>query len=557
MMAKKRRERRGVVFQDGEAVLASEIAGVDGDTSEAKRRDGEKGNSGSANPSNRECNGESMLDWSTIRMLKAVACNAVFWGLAEHLDEKHKPTKSTRGRRRKHNAMDWILVWMLSARMRSVRAAIAELGDDCEYFKDAETYRQLQRIAERVWPNHKDRRLSDKPMTRSQYMYYRDECLDYEDALFLRWAAAESGIEQALFMGMFDPKSGSLTNPDKSQGLIGDASFFRTMCDIWKATERNADKYDPDAVAYHTGEKGKRHKARGHKNMYIGARNSERNERIILCLDGDIQNEGPEGDYFAMKVREMAKAHPEMLDGIRFAVYDMAMSAKNHDELHDLGIVSLGKVPRTSTGKSALMNLGLHSFTLMNGTKKNITVTAIDGSACISGVSVTGEVWYKPLTLKAVDPRPSGGRKIIYLDFEVPDYELFSRSLVGATVRIRLNSTKDEIWASPKHRRRSRAMRAFAEGTTQQFTDLFGLREDSESAFSDMKNGARGRTRSVGGKRHQLDLTAYQLLNNMEALVAYYKRTGADVSRWWGDYSPIRIAKPRQEARDGPLRKVA
>ena len=140
-----------------------------------------------------------------------------------------------------------------------------------------------------------------------------------------------------------------------------------------------------------------------------------------------------------------------------------------------------------------------------------------------------------------MEEQPSGGRALVYLHFEVPDYALFPPSLIGAATRVRLNSTKAEIEALPKHRRRTRFLRAFAEGTTEQYEKLFGRREDAEAAFSHLKAKTRGRVRSIGGKRHRLDLTMYQMLSNMKALVAYYKRTEYDVSAWWGGYSPITL----------------
>ena len=48
----------------------------------------------------------------------------------------------------------------------------------------------------------------------------------------------------------------------------------------------------------------------------------------------------------------------------------------------------------------------------------------------------------------------------------------------------------------------------------------------------------------------------YQMLSNMKALVAYYKRTEDNVSAWWGEYSPISL-KTQQAQHDTPLKKAA
>ena len=304
-------------------------------------------------------------------------------------------------------------------------------------------------------------------------------------------------------MGLFDPKAGSRTHPDKSQGIVGDVTYYRTMCDIWEPDERNLSKYDPDAIKYHTGETDQRHTARGHRDMFIGTRNKQQNERIILSLGG-VPASTPEGGYFVDKLREITENHNEMRKGLMHAIYDMAIYAKNHDDLLDLGITPISKVARATGrpgGKPASMTLGPHTFNLRNGEPRDISVVAIDGSACIAGTDADGEIWYKPLKLRKVEEQPSGGRTLVYLHFEIPDYALFPPALIGAATRVRLNSTKAEIEALPKHRRRTRVLRAFAEGTTEQYEKLFGRREDAEAAFSHLKGKTRGRVRSIGGKK--------------------------------------------------------
>ena len=53
------------------------------------------------------------------------------------------------------------------------------------------------------------------------------------------------------------------------------------------------------------------------------------------------------------------------------------------------------------------------------------------------------------------------------------------------------------------------------------------------------------RARSTTARRVNLDLLAFQTKETVTALIAHHKRTGADMSKWFGQRSPL--------ARDGPL----
>ncbi|CAB4698139.1 unannotated protein [freshwater metagenome] len=96
-------------------------------------------------------------------------------------------------------------------------------------------------------------------------------------------------------------------------------------------------------------------------------------------------------------------------------------------------------------------------------------------------------------------------------------------------------STTDEIVDKTP---RTRALRVIPE-TDHSFNRLFGLREDSESMHHHLKMTLlNGRARSVGRHRQLFDFHGYQAHVAITALLAWHHRTGADLSRWFGQWKP-------------------
>ena len=85
-----------------------------------------------------------------------------------------------------------------------------------------------------------------------------------------------------------------------------------------------------------------------------------------------------------------------------------------------------------------------------------------------------------------------------------------------------------ELWAP------TRALRVFPE-SDQRFHDIFGLREDSESANSDYKSKLwNKRCRTLRHESVEFNNIGYQIYVLITALIAYHNRTGADMSQWFG-----------------------
>ena len=116
-------------------------------------------------------------------------------------------------------------------------------------------------------------------------------------------------------------------------------------------------------------------------------------------------------------------------------------------------------------------------------------------------------------------------------------------SMRGAKVRVR--HTRTSIRDSTAGKSRSRALRIFPE-TTPQFDDIFGIREDSESANSDYKSRLwNKRCRTMGHESVEFNIIGYQIHVLLTALVAYHDRTGADMTEWFGLHELPTKAKRR------------
>ena len=533
---------RDPVFPDGMPRPVADVGTVVDDTSEQERVDGQKGLSLVGKPSGRDVKGEP-VDWSYTQRLQAAATSQTFWDRVEYLKAALPPREDERGRVREHSIADWLLGWTAADIFGNERAAFRQL-------QDPQTMLWIHLALLKAWPDDEERRLSLRAISRDQFQYFKRTHLSDEMLDGLVEIGMQSACEAALQIGLFDPSAGTLTNPDTTRAIIGDASWLRTMCDIISPTESNRSKYDADAVYYHRADN---RPARGHQIVFSSARNPRRQQRVVFFAEvkpRDIT----EDDLFYEQVVRVQDHSPEIAEGLLVAGYDMAMDSETHDRFLDRGILPHSKVPRTKGGRPASVNLGPHELTRTDGSHTTMVVTAVDGAHCLTITDGTGADWYVPLTLKKIIRRLSGNRTLFYKEMEVPDSELAPEELVGATTSVVLNSKPEEIEARP-HRRRTRSSRAWAEDTCEQARKFDGLRQDSESNISTYKRSKPlDRSRSTSAAGLQLDLLAYQHNTAITAVVAHHDHTGADVSKWFGQYKPldpydlVRNLDPRQLA---------
>ena len=117
--------------------------------------------------------------------------------------------------------------------------------------------------------------------------------------------------------------------------------------------------------------------------------------------------------------------------------------------------------------------------------------------------------------------------------WSLPEHPVVPGHLQGARTRVRHTRTIQE---RAQGRSRCRALRVFPE-SDRRFSDIFGRREDSESVNADFKSRLwNGRCRVL--RHHSVEFCniGYQVHVLITALVAHSQRTGADLSRWMGQY---------------------
>ena len=221
-------------------------------------------------------------------------------------------------------------------------------------------------------------------------------------------------------------------------------------------------------------------------------------------------------------------------------VYDMALSIPDYDRLMDAGVIPVEKVPLTSGGRRAAEALGPHDFKTRQGHKVTLNVTAVAGTPCVTLVDGTGKRHYQPLKLRQVTKTKRKTRTQVATLWSIPDKGIVPPHLVGARVRIRHTRTKDEREAGKS---RSRALRVFPD-SDHRHGKLFGRREDSESLNADHKSRLwNRRCRTLRHLNVEFNNIAYQVHVLVAALAAHHKRTGAALTRWFGQHT-IAAARP-------------
>jgi hypothetical protein len=466
------------------------------------------------------------LPLSDAQWLEAFACFAPLWDLAEQLDHESGPTRSP-GRQREYLTFDMLLFQLARWNTGSFRAAH-------RFFADTDMWDRLRTKVEHAWPDRPDRRLSPNSPTRHKFhRFCKQRFPDTESLERYRNLVQNIVCNAARFIGIADPNVGSMTHPDPVNTIVGDATWIPALYNSGPDTvidtttgEIITRRHDPDAIPFHTDDR-----TRGRHLVSITTRTPHPRERIILDLDFLPVKGGSDATMAVNMLFELR----DRLPAINAFAYDMALHAADIDRCLANKIIPISKTQRTSRGDPARFNLGEHPFTLTDGTVEHIVIEALDGTPTVP-IPLDGEQHLLPLERLQTKPRPNAdGTVTMYVSWSIPDRPEVVRRLRGATTRIRLNSTTDEI---DRKKPRTRALRPIPESDPD-FTRLYPRREDIESMHNHMKQRLwGGRASCVGIHRQRLDLHAYQLRTSIEALISHHIRTGADLQHWFGAWRP-------------------
>jgi hypothetical protein len=496
-----------------------------GDFSIEARLDGPTGSAG-IRPGRKRPPKPASPGMSDPQKAQAAAAWVGLWELEEMIKERDV-AKPKIGRPCQYTVADVILFNIINSVLRSARATE-------RFFFDKAQWRLLREAAEEAWPDHPHRRLSVKGPSRGQYAAFRRTHVEDDDALEEIAEKYEAlCVEIAEEMGMCDASKGSWTEPAAQNMLRGDGTWIPSLYNSSspnyvdpKTGEIIPTRHDPDAAAYRDNTQ-----ANGLMLVSILLRNPYPNERLITALD--YKPHANMSD--ATVATNMALRIFPLLPGLQGFVYDMALYPADYDRLLSAGLLPISKVQRTKTNNSSSFNLNEHDFTLTDGTKKLIVVQAVDGTPRIE-LLIGDEMQTVGLVRVRTTRTPNRtGTYRFYGTWQIPDFPGVPRNLRHATTTIRHNSTTDEIADKTP---RTRSLRVIPE-TDDSFNRLFGLREDSESMHHHLKMTLlNGRARSVGRHRQLFDFHGYQAHVAITALLAWHHRTGADLSRWFGQWRP-------------------
>ena len=494
-------------------------------------------------PKKRNVTGEP-LKWSPDQQTEALACLEPLWKLAERHEKRNAKPGLRRGRPRLHKVVEAFLFEALVSIYNGYRAVERKL-------QDPHNWNRFRVAVEQAFPDNPTRRLSSRPITRSQYHYYREHHMSEDAMADIKRALNTFHLEAAADMEMLDPDRGSVTHPDPTQIGTGDGTWIKGRYTHGAEGSYDEDgnqirRYDPDSVQYHDQAYKYTGTAFGRKLLLLILRNSHRAERLIL--DHEFMTDEPEGTTFTDMVLNLKAENPTLTQGLRGITFDMGLHPKDIDRLMDAGLITLVKVPRAKGTRPKTLTLGPHNFTHpLTGHTLTLDLTAVDGTPCINIYHTDQHDYYQPLERKQTKLNTNTTKYTHYGRWAIPHTHIVNPALAGAITTIRHSSTTAERKAKP-HRRRTIALREIPE-TDPDFDQLHGLREDPESTNSQIKSllaGNRARTDTL--RRQEINMIFYRLFLLNRCLTSYYTRTGKDPSRWYGQHHPIRA---------GPLQKAA
>ena len=438
---------------------------------------------------------------SLLQRLEMIVESDVIWGLAELLGAFHQ----SRGNpcRHQYTLMD-ILVTSAAAQLcGSDRAAIRVV-------KDPGMWGRLCDAAAAAFPSDSSRRLSPRAPSRDQLYRAHRNLFSGEALDVLKRGVRAAAVGAAEDLGAFDPSVGTWTDPDKTSCVVGDATWIPVRGSHGKGPARRYFSADDSGRVLRP--------AVGRELVVLSCRGPNGSEPVMLDADLDQGVESGTGrndaDRAAAMLRRLLDEHGDTLrPGLRGLVYDMAMTADTVDQVLDMGVLPITRVPRSPGGGHQSVNLGACAFTSADDTQHDHDVVAINGAPAVVLTDSDGDEVTVQLSRKQIRWEKGRSRHVAYGHYTMPDTPSVPAHLRGASTVLRLNSLDDEAGAG---KRRSRALRAIPEGDAG-FGRLYGIRENVESTVADLKSSA-GRLR--GSRDGDFQIVVCQMLSIVRAVAA-------------------------------------
>ena len=404
-----------------------------------------------------------------------VRCEA-WWELTEQLEQRLR-----QGPPRNFTVMDILVTEIATQLVGSANAATRMLADP-------PTWAALKLAAQRGFPNHPARRLSQTAPSRHQHQRARQKIFTDKVLAVLQRGARQQAVRATKEIGLFDPTRGSWTHPDSTQGVAADTTRIRTVDSsghqLWVLTGGT-----------------------GASHVVLDAEVAKGDDRMYRS----------DADRAVAMLRDLLDEHGDSLrDGLRCFTHDTALDSKGIDDVMGMRVLPIVKEHKLKGGKPWSGSLGVHHFTAPDGTTGDLEVDAVNGAPVVTLPDSSGVDTAVPLHRRLTrweDEHPRN--RIAYSQYAIPDSADVPAHLKGSTTEIRLTSTSKEASGSPNTRRTS-LLRPFPEGDVD-FDRLIAIREQAKAVFADLKSG-RGR---LSGPHARLQLVAYQMLSITKAVARH------------------------------------
>ena len=467
------------------------------------------------------------------------------WEMIEKLEKFHKKRQQKLqlyGGRRRGAKRGYVLMDILA--IEAATHFFDNGWDTLRNLRDRQTWRRLRKAVRRAYPKKSSkshRRLSKTAPSRDQCYRARRDFFSGEALRKFKYWYRRTAVKVAVDeMGLFDPDAGSWTHPHKDQCIVGDMSWFGAATrfhgdDPFRPDSAKLRRYDPYADFHHTVNGGMT-RIPGRELVVLSARTGHGNERILLDFDFMPRKRCPsrknrnEADHAVGMLKGLLKENRKRLGdgGAKVFIFDMAMDAEACDDVLDLGMLPMAKVPRKKGGKFRSGQLGSYKFKLRDGTTEYHDVKTLNGSMWVmTGPDGYGDEFGVPLRRVHCHwgRRIKGKRNLAYMDVAIPSHKRVLEHLRGATATVQLNSTRKEAKETTQrvHNRRTKSLRAIPEADPD--FALFGAREDIESTFSDLKHKTRGRLNSFRDDFYEFNILAYAILRLSRSVTAFRRRT--------------------------------
>jgi hypothetical protein len=392
------------------------------------------------------------------------------------------------------------------------------------------TWEPIRRALHARHPEYKGLQPGATPMNRHQFRRYRDRYLtDAANFDVFIETFRDQAAELALSMGMFEPKNVSVTHPDPTTFLAGDATVIRSRFDAAPgARHTNPDTgeityklFDPDALWYPVFDEfgqAKKSKVYGTKFGIVHAKLPHDHERVIT----DIFHITNGDDHEAASVERALERFQERAPGLTGIVYDMAMRGTNREHLYDLGLHTITKVPKMKGGGDRVRKLGFLTAKKA-GIAEQVEIWAVNGAASME-VMTAGKTavvaLHRVQTLRRKNKSGTPGQRYRWYNlYRIPDDLRVPARQRGAQVEIRLDDPTAPFSLGEN-------LHAIAPGE-EDWDRLFALRNLTESInwwIKDRHHGRQARGPAVGAKKQHFALICAALYNNFAASVAHDER---------------------------------